>query len=665
MDRGEVYRKLNKTLLINWFNFNHTVMDWGEINHLTGENRSGKTTIIDAIYMVMNADIKGRYFNAAAREATGRRQKRDLKGYMCKLINTDSSGNKIYERDKENFNSYAALEWIDMKENKPFIMGFVGEYNARRGEINHRWFLISGITIKGMEEFTNKETHTPYTITELKAKFQLLNSYGNCSCDLFERMEDYLRSRLARLGSPNVKYFELFSKAISFRDMNIQEFIRSYICDEEEDTLKVESLEGIINEYDRLAKLSRQYKIKNDLLSSEKALNDVYLEAKEKRCTLQYIKAKLLLHSEVVNQDERLATLESSKERQAKLEEKSVENDEERIALDKEYEELVYREKNNSNSARIASLEEKKKELTVEREKIRSEVNRTLNEGRAFGSAWVKSVKSLRDNGISDFSGEDGENALSLSSLEISSVYDFAFKTAAEAYSRYCDDISEKFYQVSTSFSETKEEDVALSILLEKLNSGIFPFPDYIKEAKERLSDELECDIFTLAECVEDIDHSKASRVEAFLGDRRFAFIVPDGSHEVAKTILKKINANGNLYIVESKGEVKNTPFNSLLKVSNPKALSYLASILPLDLIKSDAFSFDNAYLKLSSPLDRFLGREALEEQKREAEEKRALLLYRLKELEKKNYALSVAKQSFKDRGTLSVIVSKLPELID
>ncbi|MFP3091373.1 AAA family ATPase [Treponema sp. TIM-1] len=75
---------LERIRLVNWHNFEDTVIDIGNRCLLAGDNGSGKSTIIDAIQYAMAADLRKARFNAAAGDRKG--GGRDLMGYVrCKL----------------------------------------------------------------------------------------------------------------------------------------------------------------------------------------------------------------------------------------------------------------------------------------------------------------------------------------------------------------------------------------------------------------------------------------------------------------------------------------------------------------------------------------------------------------------------------------------------
>ncbi|MDR1931069.1 MAG: AAA family ATPase [Treponema sp.] len=74
---------LERIRLVNWHNFEDTVIDIGNRCLLAGDNGSGKSTIIDAVQYAMAADLRKARFNAAAGD---RRGGRDLAAYVrCKV----------------------------------------------------------------------------------------------------------------------------------------------------------------------------------------------------------------------------------------------------------------------------------------------------------------------------------------------------------------------------------------------------------------------------------------------------------------------------------------------------------------------------------------------------------------------------------------------------
>lgn len=56
-------KKLKKILLINWLYFSKELIEVGDINFLTGKNGAGKSTVIDALQIVLLGETNARNFN--------------------------------------------------------------------------------------------------------------------------------------------------------------------------------------------------------------------------------------------------------------------------------------------------------------------------------------------------------------------------------------------------------------------------------------------------------------------------------------------------------------------------------------------------------------------------------------------------------------------------
>ena len=51
-------KKLKKILLINWLYFSKELIEVGDINFLTGKNGAGKSTVIDALQIVLLGETR-------------------------------------------------------------------------------------------------------------------------------------------------------------------------------------------------------------------------------------------------------------------------------------------------------------------------------------------------------------------------------------------------------------------------------------------------------------------------------------------------------------------------------------------------------------------------------------------------------------------------------
>lgn len=98
---------MTKLLLIHWHYFSHELIEFGGLNFLTGKNASGKSTIIDALQLILLGDTSGSFFNKAA----SGRGNRTLKGYLMGELGDDEESGFHYLRNGR-FTSYIAIHQL-------------------------------------------------------------------------------------------------------------------------------------------------------------------------------------------------------------------------------------------------------------------------------------------------------------------------------------------------------------------------------------------------------------------------------------------------------------------------------------------------------------------------------------------------------------------------
>ena len=128
-------KKLKKILLINWLYFSKELIEVDDINFLTGKNGAGKSTVIDALQIVLLGETNSRNFNQAANE----KSQRTLEGYL----RADMDENNPNSRRGKDFSSFIACEFWDDVESKPFVSGVMFDCRSDGGSQEH-FFLYDG-----------------------------------------------------------------------------------------------------------------------------------------------------------------------------------------------------------------------------------------------------------------------------------------------------------------------------------------------------------------------------------------------------------------------------------------------------------------------------------------------------------------------------------------
>ena len=130
----QTMKKLTRIKLINWHYFSNETISVNGSFLISGENGSGKSTILDAIQLVLTTN--SRRFNPAANE----RSKRDLKGYVrCK---TGEEGN-TYHRTGSVI-SFVALEFYEESKERYFVIGVKLDSPDQDSDIQKKWFCEEG-----------------------------------------------------------------------------------------------------------------------------------------------------------------------------------------------------------------------------------------------------------------------------------------------------------------------------------------------------------------------------------------------------------------------------------------------------------------------------------------------------------------------------------------
>jgi len=239
---------LRKLLLIHWHYFNHELIEFGQLNFLTGKNASGKSTIIDALQLILLGDTSGSFFNKAA----SGRGNRTLKGYLMGELGDDEDSGFRYLRNGR-FTSYIALEFCDKEKKKAFTVGCCFDTYSEN-DTQKLFFLYNG------------EMHNHGFLR------------GNTPMDTTQRSNERLYSYLIDRASADMKSAELNSALAGAKKVAGQLA-----------ALKTKIADAVI----RLAKLREQRdtlkaKLLND--SAAQALDTIDRQIAEKEvqiCTLQ------------------------------------------------------------------------------------------------------------------------------------------------------------------------------------------------------------------------------------------------------------------------------------------------------------------------------------------------------------------------------------------
>lgn len=552
---------LTRVQLINWHYFENERISFHGSTLISGENTAGKSTILDAIQLVLTTNT--RKFNVAANE----KGNRTLKGYVrCKIGNVGEA----YLR-KNAVPANVALEFYEEKGDRYFVIGVHMLSPDEESLVTARWYVEEC----RLEALSFMEGDRPALAEEFRVNGKKIKfiDQKNAARDRFKR----------RLGNLDDKFFDIIPKSLAFKPMdNVKDFINKFVLSEEKVDVAAlrENIETLSELEDILARSRKQLDALEQILSKYEAI-----EAKDRAIRVNEILLQIANRDALETEAEELGREIRLKVQTVESNREIMETVSEKLRMVSDQILAIHVDKQTNESGRLVEQAE--------------EQIRTLNAGIAKKEDDEKKLQAqLRVL---------GEYLRSLAQL----AYQPLRRQEAELLGREADrDEKAAIIEKLEAFQETQYEEIqaerarlmedmrllskaidACQQRLKNLEKRLLPYPEYAARLKAAVEHEFKkrgigSPVYFLSELLEIEDIKWSNAVEGYLHTQKFYLVVEPDDYDVALEVYDRNRRNIHTAgIINSKKlpMAKETDHQSLayvVKSENRYAKAYVNYIL-------------------------------------------------------------------------------------
>ncbi len=506
-------KKLTDIRLINWHGFyDETIPVDGSVL-VAGDNGSGKSSLLDAIYYLLSGG-DANHFNSAANEKTDRTLETYMRG------RTGESGHP-YLREGKAVVSHIALQFLDEKKAENFLVGVALELQEGQRDVLKTFYYVPNHALDD-SLFKDKEGHVlNFRLMEAEAPMGTFHLLGDTQKKIRASLYDEV------LEIDGKKYLDLLPKAISFKPIDdVHEFVYRFLMPERD--VDLTAMRTVIHSLNELSHSVKEEEEKKEALRAISEKGNEYTK-KKKEASLYAALATSLASTSLEDERERLL-----EEKEALISAgKELEN--KRSSLLRRKEECnrdLYALESDSSFSAYKNIDDAI--LTAEKKEKEAE-----NQARAFES------KLAREASLA--------HALSISVelLPFLEKHDYqGLQSRLHSYQNLFrkkrDEIRSSYSAVESSLLEEKKEARRLQLEIEELAAGRSVYPEAFVALRKKIIERVK------AETGEDIDirpflelidlregeEEWRSAIESLLGDRRFDLFVDPKYYPIALSVL-------------------------------------------------------------------------------------------------------------------------------
>lgn len=517
------FEALSRIALNNWHYMNHRVLSFNEgINFFTGHSGSGKSTVIDAMQIVLYANTDGRgFFNKAAADDSDR----SLIEYLRGMVNIGDNNEFSYLRNR-NFSSTIVLELRQTDTGRCQCVGVVFDVETDTNQISRLFFWHEGALWDNNYRTGNR------TMTTEEVKDYLQGHYG--------KEEHYCGSHNERFrkqlydiylgGLDSEKFPLLFKRAIPFRmNIKLEDFVKEYICMEQD--IHIEDMQESVMQYGRMQKKIADTQAEIRVLSELKADYQVLEEKRRNQDKQHYFCKKLEIRKQY-------ADLRELQDR-IKLDEEEGERRKQSL----ERLEQDIRKLTDQSDALLRRIAESGYEGMKEKLADVNDLVERLNTSKAHYQTTAAKLKPWMDQ-----DSTYNSTIWAIESFEKGSITEGELLKLQRELKEIRDDVSEQLQDAKNKLRDLRKEEKQAADELALLKMGDKAYPGEVEAARgyliRRLADETgkSIRVEVLADLLEIRDERWRNAVEGYLGGNKLSLIVEPQYAKIAMEIYRELD---------------------------------------------------------------------------------------------------------------------------
>lgn len=549
---------LTKLRLINWHYFQNETICLKDSNLFSGENGAGKSTILDAIQLVLTTNSKK--FNLAANEKSGRTLQSYVRG------KTGEEGNEYLRQGAVI--SYIAIEFYEQEKNRSFVIGLKIESHDLESNLKKKWFCEEGT----MEQLS-------FIVDNKPARDEQFRNNGK-KVTFIQQTSAAREKFKTRLGHLQDNFFELLAKSVAFKPMNnVKGFVSQFILPErtidvnslrdniqslkelqntfEEMKKQVSSLEEIQNAYENILKFEEQIRIIDILMKIAER------ESKKYQITEQNKKIQMIEQSLSQNK-QACAVLESD-----------IEN------MNKRYISMQTALQSGENALLINSIKSEIKDKQKDENVFLGNLSQLKEQLKRIKTVLpaVREYYQIQDISGLEYSEMPMENRNQL------------IVELENSFLQFENTLNDKLSQIRLEMKQLENAITELSKEIRNLESNRITYDRNVSALKTAIETEfsmrgINSSVYILADLLEISDTDWQNAVEGYLNTQRFYIIVEPAYYDIAAQVYDRNKSRIHTAAIVNTAKLKldlvpdENTLACIVKSQNRYASAYISQVL-------------------------------------------------------------------------------------